>query len=838
MRSIYNMEVFFIGWLIGVFGQLQQESLWHVKCYIWLLVGSSFFVFSVVLCCYRRYHNYPHTFQIKKLFYGLMAASMGFGWAGWQACKQQEQILPERLTKQKLHVIGVVVDLPQQQDERWRFNFQIEKAHLDVKAVSVPEKVLLSWYGDKSGSPLPQIHAGQRWQFDVRLKVPHGSANPYGFDYELWLWSQKVGATGYVYTGKQAVLPRLLSENTNLSVTSLREKVRAHIFATVADPRLAGLITALTLGDQRAISREDWSIFRQTGVAHLVSISGLHITMFAWLVYYMFSWFWRRSEWLMLKLPAHHAAAIGGLLAALFYALFAGWGIPAQRTVVMLTAVVVLRLAGIRWPWYVVLLWAAVVVTMFDPWALLQAGFWLSFVAVAVLLLLPTEQTNKGIEQLLASLPQPRWRKISRAIGCYLWDLLRIQIRISIVLAPLTLLLFQQVSVFGLLANLFAVPWVTFVMVPLALGGIIFDGLWTLAAWAGDILMVLLSQLADLPGSVWESAVPPWPMTLLAVLAALFAVCSSVRLRYRLIVFPIILPAFLWRPASLPEGVFEVLALDVGQGSAVLIRTAKHSLLYDTGAKFSAQQDAAALMILPTLRALGIDLNLVVVSHADSDHAGGVASVVQAYPKAALLASAPQTSRLWQFATSEKIPCVAGLRWQWDGVEFNVIYPFVMAGAESVKVKSNAQSCVLQVKAVSQKASVSALLTGDIESVQEQALIKHVAAKQEKNETAAIIGQPEMRLQADWMLVPHHGSAGASSTKWIAVVQPRWAVVQAGYANRFGHPHQQVLERYAKYGVSVVNTAKCGAALWRSDRTDEMHCQRVDNRHYWQHVAD
>lgn len=833
----YNIEVIFVAWLIGIFCQLQQGDLWQVECYIELLAGAVVLFASIAFFYYRRAPSYPGKQSIKKAFYALLVVGISFCWTGWLACQQQEQILPESLVKQTLQVTGVVVGLPQQQDERWQFSFQIEEAQLGNQVVSVPEKVLLSWYDDKRGSPLPQIHAGQHWQFDVRLKVPHGSANPYGFDYELWLWSQKIGATGYVFTGKQAALPRLLSENASVSITSLREKVRSRIFATVANPHLAGLIAALTLGDQRAISRDDWNVFRQTGVAHLVAISGLHITMLAWLVYYLLNWFWRRNAWLMLKLPAHHAAAVGGLLAALLYALFAGWGIPAQRTVIMLAAVVVLRLAGIRWPWYVVLLWAAVVVTLFDPWALLQAGFWLSFVAVAVLLLQAKEQSNKGIEQFIVTMPQSWWKKTGKAFGRHLLDLLRIQIRISIVLAPLTLLLFQQVSVIGLLANLFAVPWVTFVMVPLAFGGILFHGLWTLAALAGDILMAILNLLADFPGAVWESAVPPWPVTVLAVIAALFVMCSSVRLKYRLMFMPFIFPAFLWRTASLPDGVFEVLALDVGQGGAVLVRTANHSLLYDTGAKFSAQQDAGALMIIPTLRALGIDLNLVVVSHVDSDHAGGVASVVQAYPKAALLASAPQTSSLWHLEVAEKTPCVAGLRWQWDGVEFNVIYPLVKAGEETAKVVSNAQSCVLQVKAVSQAGEVSALLTGDIEFAQEQALIKYVA-KQEKDEIAAVVGQPKMSLKADWMLVPHHGSAGASSVEWIAAVQPRWAIVQAGYANRFGHPHQKVLDRYIRYGVSVVNTASCGAALWRSDRQDEMHCERVGNKHYWQHAAD
>lgn len=827
------MVLLFLFWLAGISWQLGQPELWSSKIYLLALVLCT--VLAGVLYQFNK-RAYPifsfpfKFFDLKGIFYCLIVGVAGFCWAGWLACERFGNIIHPKFEQVDLSLKGYVCDLPQKQDNRWRFVFCVNNAQYAGKAIKHPEKVLLSWYiypDDQKNTDVPEIQSGQRWQFDVRLKAPHGSINPGGFDYELWLWSQNIGATGYIRTGKTSALPQLISDERIWSVDSIREAVRSDIFKTIHDPQEAGLLAALTLGDQQAINRTDWKTFRITGVAHLVSISGLHITMMGWLAYAVISWLWRRSMRLMLWLPAHSAAAVGGMLCALFYALFAGWGIPAQRTVLMLATVVLLRLIGIRWPWYVTLLFAAVVVVAFDPWALLQAGFWLSFVAVAVLLLqsVRAEKSKNSELDKLVVLPKPSWFiRIVRAIINAIKELLRVQLYISLALAPLTLLLFQQVSVIGLVANLFAIPWVTFVMVPLAMMGILWHACWYIAAWAGKILMIFLQWLENAPAAVWEGAVPPWPLSLLAVLAAIAMVAPQLRMYYRMLCVPLMLPAFLWRPSSPAVGEFEILALDVGQGSAVLVQTAHHALLYDTGAKFSAQSDAGELIVVPTLRAMGIQPDKIVVSHIDSDHSGGLRSVHEAYPRAELLASAPADNPLWQLPFVQKEACVAGMNWVWDDVQFSVLHPFeVEQSTQAINKKKNAtnkQSCVLRISAYQSGTEISALLTGDIEALQEQALIDRMHVQV---------------LKANWLLMPHHGSKTSSSDAWIASVKPQWAVAQTGYLNRFGHPHKEVLIRYQNAQVSVRNTVTCGAALWRSNQPEDMRCSREERKRYWHH---
>ncbi|MGL4666946.1 MAG: ComEC/Rec2 family competence protein, partial [Saezia sp.] len=367
----------------------------------------------------------------------------------------------------------------------------------------------------------------------------------------------------------------------------------------------------------------------------------------AWVIYGLVGWLWRRSVKLMLHIPAHTAAMVAGLLCACLYAWFAGWGVPAQRTVMMLATVVLLRFAGIRWPWYVVWLFVAVVIVTIDPWALLQAGFWLSFVAVGVLFAQSSQYAENSAEQELEKelkrlqqmLLRPWWQQLLRKFWESVRTLLLVQLRISIVLAPLTLLLFQQMSVVGLVVNMIAIPWVTFLMVPLSLLGMIAHPLWHLTAWAGSILLRVLDWFASLPGAVVYSAMPPLPVAILAMLGALLLVLPRFKWQLRCLGVLLLVPVFIWQPQKPSQGEFEALFLDVGQGSSVLIRTANHALLYDAGPKYSEESDAGAILVVPTLRALGISLDKIVISHEDSDHAGGLASVWSNHPRADLLYS-------------------------------------------------------------------------------------------------------------------------------------------------------------------------------------------------------
>ena len=829
----------FLAWIVGVVPQLQQAQLWPVWGYGCLLSVGILGVCGIVYGR-RRNARFFHGRRYVLCRYALVCLFVsvaGFSWTGLQAAYRMAQALNPLYEQQDILVVGTVEELPQMQSGRWRFVFNVEQASWEedgaTQKIELPRRLLLSWYFRDGDLPsVPEIKTGQCWSFQVRVKAPHGALNLHTFDYELWLWSQQIGAVGYVRTAKNAPEPGLLDGGRSYSsMSQWREKVREQIMQTVEDSRQAGLIAALTLGDQRAISQEDWDTFRITGIAHLVSISGLHITMMAWIMYGFVGWFWRRSSKLMLRLPAHTAAMVAGLLCACLYAWFTGWGVPAQRTVMMLATVVLLRLVGIRWPWYVVWLFVAVVIVTIDPWALLQAGFWLSFVAVGVLFAQSSQAMQdkgeqaleKEIKRLQLMLPQPWWKKLLLGLWGKMRALLTVQLRISIALAPLTLLLFQQVSVVGLVVNMLAIPWVTFVMVPMALLGMVFHPLWHLAAWAGNLLLQGLDWFASLPFAVVYSAVPPLAIAVLAMLGSIVLVLPQFRWRYRCLGALLIIPVFIWQPKMPAQGEFEVVFLDVGQGSSVLIRTANHALLYDAGPKYGGESDAGSVLVVPALRALGVSLDKMVISHADADHAGGMVSVWESYPQAELMYSASDEAVFGKLlnpptAYGQRQDCVAGAHWQWDDVDFEILHPFAVEDSGK-NMSGNAQSCVLRVSTQSD-VSRAVLLTGDIENEQERAL----AEKAQRS---------EIDIRADVLLMPHHGSKSSSSALFLNTVEPAWAVAQTGYLNRYGQPAPEVVERYQAQGVQVVNTASCGAAIWLSDQPAKMDCARQLRARYW-----
>ena len=654
----------------------------------------------------------------------------------------------------------------------------------------------------------------------VRLKAPHGASNPYGFDYELWLWEQDLQASGYVRAGPRDPAPQRLARTVWHPVERWRQQVRDRIFERVGQRQYAGLIAALVVGDQNAIERADWDVFRATGVAHLMSISGLHITMFAWLAALALAWLWRRSAALCLRLPASSAALMGGVLLAGAYAFFSGWGVPSQRTVLMLACVALLRLSGKRWPWPLVLLLACVVVVATDPWAMLQAGFWLSFVAVAVLF-----ATDPGAKPSAASAgdgfaagpPQGKTApsggsaaRVAASVGAMFHE----QWVITLALTPLTLLLFGQISVVGLVANAVAIPWVTLLVTPLAMLGVLLEPLWDLAALAISALSWYLQSLAALPFATLTVAQAPVWAGVVGVVGGLL-LAMQLPWSLRLMGLPLMLPVLLWQVPAPQPGQFELLAADIGQGSAVIVRTASHALLYDAGPRFGRESDAGNRVLVPLLRSLHLSLDLLVLSHRDSDHIGGAPAVLKMQQQAGLLSSIEDDHELQALRPARR--CVAGQHWEWDGVAFEVLSP--LAEDYERDLKSNAMSCTLRISNGAQ----AALLAGDIEQAQEQRLV-------EQAQVAGASG-----LKVDVLLVPHHGSRFSSSAAFLDAVQPHIALVQAGYRNRFGHPAQSVLVRYQERGIRVIDSPHCGAASWKSEQAQTVNCQRSQRPHYWQH---
>lgn len=852
------------GWLLGCACQLQQVRLWPGQSYA-ALIGLCLTVFLVFLgpkLCpnFGRFFNRFFDRFFDRFFVRMLGPAMGpsasplrrcaghwvlaiavpcglgFGVTGLRAVDRLAVALPASVEGQDIRLEGHIDSLPQAVEGGYRFEFAVTSAlaapgfgqALAPTALDGLQRVHLSWFGavtpaqadlgsddaarigaqNTASAPIrtiPVLRAGDLWHILVRLKAPHGLSNPWGPDPELGAWERGIQAWGQVRQGTRDMAPVMMGSACAADGGSevwpcldrLRQSVRDAILARVPDRSAAGVLAALVVGDQGAILAADWALYRATGIAHLVSISGLHITVFAWAAAMALGRVWRRSARLCEAWPAPYAAAVGGLFLAGAYAAFSGGGVPAQRTLGMLAVAALLRMSGRRWPWPAGWALVAAAVCVWDPWALLQSGFWLSFVAVGVLI-----AAGSGDLPVLRG----RWHR-ARA----LW---REQAVITLALAPLTLLLFGQVSVVGLLANLVAIPWMTCVVLPLALAGLLWSPLWQGAAWAVQGLGWGLQSLAAWPGAVLSLPQAP---TWIGAAALAGAALAVLRLPWvlRLAGLPLALPLLLWQPLRPGPGQFDVLAMDIGQGQAVLVRTSGHALLYDAGPRWGDQVDAGQRVVAPGLRALGVVLDRLVVSHPDADHAGGAASVLTDQPRADLLASLPAGHAL--ALVRPPMPCLQGQRWSWDGVVFEVLHPQERDLVADPGLRHpNAHSCLLRIQGQS---GAVALLTGDLEAPQELRLVRESAPA----------------LRADLLLVPHHGSRTSSTEPWLAAVQPQVALVQAGYRNRYGHPAPQVMARYAAHGIAVVATPACGAALWVSSDPGRFECHRVGARRYWWH---
>ena len=797
-----------LAWLAGVALHLQERALWPMGAYAALLAAA----LAGVLAGWR----WRRAVAPSMLLLLAGAALLGFSASAWRASLRMAETLAPALEGRNIVVTGIVASLPQQSPSGLRFRFEVESAALDERAVVLPPLIALGWYKGfhedaALTEPQRELRAGQRWRWTVRLRQPHGNLNPDGFDYELSLLEQGVRATGYVRDAPTLLLERA----AGFPVERLRQRVRDAIYASVADRRAAGVLAALSIGDQGAIERDDWELFRNTGVAHLVSISGVHVTMFAWLAGLAIGALWRRAGRLALAIAAPVAARWGGFAASLAYAVFSGWGVPSQRTVWMLATVTILQSCGVRWPWLLVLAAAAVVVTAIDPWALLQAGFWLSFMAVGLLMASSPSSGDAEPVGTAASTVPAGWRGWPVRFLRSMKGELRTQVIATLGLTPLTLIFFQQVSVVGFAANLVAIPLVTLLITPLALLGSLVVPLWTVGAWCVQGLVAWLQVLDRVPGAVWRVGVaPPWAQLAGLVAAALLVLPLPWRLRLLApaLALPLLLP-----PRDLPEaGAFDLLAFDVGQGTAVAVRTRGHLLVYDAGPQYSTDSDAGQRLLLPWLRARGdAGIDRLVLSHRDSDHVGGARALLSALPVGDLMSSLEDGHPLLGLAPLPPTRCRAGQSWTWDGVRFDVLRPQADDYEATSRPKPNALSCVVRVSGGGR----SALLTGDIEREQE----------------AALVGEHGAALRSDVLIVPHHGSRTSSTAAFLDAVQPKTAVFQAGYRSRFGHPAADVLERYRARGIGIVASPICGAWHWAPVADPAGVCERERVRRYWHH---
>ena len=727
----------------------------------------------------------------------VVAAALGFLWAAGRAeLRLDERLLPE-LEGRDFHVVGVISGLPQTHERGLRFGFEVERVE---EGVPLPPRVLLNWYGrtddeDERPATVPSLRAGERWSLCLRLKRPHGSVNPHGFDYELWLLEEGIGATGYVRRDPGNRMLDPLVWQPGLLVARLREIIRERIRTILGDGPYTGVIVALAVGDQRAIPAAQWQVFTRTGVNHLMSISGLHITMVAGLAAGFFGFCWRRTRW-ALRVPALKAAALAGLTTAFGYALLAGSGVPAQRTVLMLAVVALAMVRGAEVAPSSVLALALFTVILFDPWALTAAGFWLSFGAVAVILFVTTGRIGR-----------PHWLAA--------WG--RVQWAVTLGLVPLLLALFQQVSIASPVANAVAIPVVSLIVVPLTLAGCIppFGFLLPVAELVLDLCMRFLTALSSSGAAVWESHAPPMWAVMLALIGVVWLLLPR-GFPARWIGLVLFVPLFAARPEPVEHGALRLTVLDVGQGLAVVAQTRHHALLYDTGPDYSGDADAGNRIVVPFLRATGVTrLDGLVLSHDDIDHIGGALSVMQGLPVGWVASSLPEDHWLRE-RTERFLPCFDGQHWEWDGVRFDMLHP--APGDTPRERRDNDRSCVLKVTT----ASGSVLIPGDIERRAEAELVARVGA----------------RAQTTLLIAPHHGSRTSSSEVLLDAVQPAAVAFTSGYRNRFGHPKFEVVERYLARNVDTLRSDRDGALLvdFAQGRMNVTRWRDAERR-YWRDAA-
>ncbi|MGQ0749272.1 MAG: DNA internalization-related competence protein ComEC/Rec2 [Betaproteobacteria bacterium] len=781
-----RLNIAFFG--LGVWLLQQQPELPPLSAALLLAAAL-----PAVLACSPRDRTF---LLIRRVLLAVLCAALGYYWAAAIAHMRMADALPPDWEGRDVQIVGVVASLPQNDGRSVRFHFDVERVL--TTGARVPARVSIGWWGgvlrETEGGTLPEVRAGERWELTVRLRRPRGTANPGGFDYEAWLLERGVRATGYVRV--KGVNRRLapMVHAPRYWVEAARARVRDRIERALSGREYAGVIVALAVGEQRAIPAQQWQVFTRTGVNHLMSISGLHVTMVSGLMFWLMYALWRRSSTLALKLPARKAAAAFGVAAALGYTLLAGFAVPAQRTLYMLSVAAAALWSGATNSVSVVLAWALLVVLLLDPWAVLAPGFWLSFGAVALIL-----YVTAG-------------RPLARS---WIGNWVRVQWAVTLGLAPLLLALFQQVSIVSPLANAFAIPVVSLIVVPLALIGAVapFDFVLHLAHGVMWCCMLILEWMSALPDAVWQQHAPPrWSVLAAVIGAGWLLLPRGVPARWLgCIAF---LPMFFVFPPPIAAGGAKITVLDVGHGLAVVARTRSHALLYDTGPSFGPDADSGTRTVVPYLRSSGIRrLSGLVVSHDDIDHTGGAASVLSALPVDWLLTSLPDLDPL-VLQADESLRCHSGQRWEWDGVRFEILAPSRESYRDET-LKDNDRSCVLRIAT----RSGDVLLPADVERRGERFLLDTRGTD----------------LLADVLLAPHQGSRTSSSGEFVEKVNPQVVIFPVGYRNRFGHPHPEVLARYRAVGSRIYRTDRDGAITLSFDAQGALHVEpyRAVYRRYW-----
>ena len=717
----------------------------------------------------------------------IVGVVLGFLWALGHAYLKLYPALDKSLEGIDLEVTGKIVSIPSMQGRSTRFEFLIFTANKtnNNEKVVVPSKVRLNWFGKA-----PDLQLGEQWQLRVRLKRPWGYVNPGSFDYEKWLFEHEIRATGYV---------RVKGNVKRIKPTSISNPM--HFFRAWLNKRLqlasAGtntpVIKALALGERGEINPQHWKVLTGTGTNHLLAISGLHVGLVSGLVYMLVLQLWKLSEFLCLRIAAQRVAALAGIVAGVMYAMLAGFSIPTQRAMIMATIVLMAVYFGksLR-PWSILSI-ALFIVLIWDPLSVLAPGFWLSFLAVALIIFTIAGKHTK--QSWLLRLGRMQW---ILALG----------------LLPVTLVFFQQAALISPIANFFAVPWISFIVVPMVLFGsgmlTISDSLgsWVLlgANYSIDVFWWVLNYLHQLPYVKWSHSTPAW--TLFPAAFGVVLLLSPKGWPSKTISLILLSPLVFAQSTAVKEDELRFTVLDVGQGLATVLESEQYVLVYDTGPIYSPSFNAGESVVVPYLRERGIEkIDMLIISHADNDHAGGVDSILAHMQVDRLVSSTPH-----EFKHDRLSPCREGITWERNGVQFRFLHP----NQDIHRLSKNNRSCVLRVT----HSAGSVLMTGDIERSTERNLLENQADL----------------LDTDVLVVPHHGSNSSSAIAFIQATSPEYAIFAAGYRNSYRFPNKKVVSRYEEFGTTLVNTASEGMVTFTFSNRHGVQLQpgyRDVHRRFW-----
>lgn len=770
------MKVFTLSFLLSLVVLQYSSEVFELRCLLLALLPM-----TLVAVLFGRFHWRRIVLMSILLILGAILAVARL----WISLPEVSNEINFDALKSSIQLQGEVLNIPQTRGSVKGFNFRISQHDSAAEQALVGKTVRLKWYKAKE-----EVRPGQIWVLQAKLKPIHGFANPGTYDEETAAFIKGIDFQGYVQANKNNHCVARCQSGA-LSLAGIRYQIKQKLSDSLAEYKHSGLITALVLGERGGISRDDWQLMARLGISHLMAISGLHVGMVAGVFFACGLFLFRRSIRLTSFWPHESWAAALSIIAAVLYALLAGLSLPTQRAVIMVSVAMLSIIFSTRMkPWRLYAL-AVLCVLLLDPWSIQSYGFWLSFGAVAwILFAFAYRQSKPG----------------------GLKGLIQLQWVLGLGLLPLSFAFFQQSSVAGFFVNLFMIPLVSVLVLPFSLLGLLFlpispscsQALFSVAEGALAIVWPILQWIGSLELSFIQLQ-PPSALAIALALIGMLLLMMPRGIPGRSLAVILLMPLLFQESIRPDAGEVSVDILDVGQGLSVLVQTQNHSMVYDPGPKYGRYSDAARRVVIPVLAKQGVDtIELLVVSHSDSDHSGGLKSMIQHFPGVPVVSGTPDRLKVKNAQL-----CQSGQSWTWDSVRFDVLSPFI----GDTKLSPNDRSCVIQISTDKGKL----LLTGDIEAKQEAKLVARYGST----------------LRSNVLLAPHHGSSTSSSHLFIDTVKPAAVIYSAGFMNRYGMPGEDVVSRYQKADIEAWSTAEQGAIRVSLGKNVQIESYRARQSPLW-----